>query len=804
MSNAYDLIIVRFFLNPLTFIDLSVQAEGDWYVQVGLDPNYNMGRITWMDFDLLMAFAGNLSIEELTAEVYFCWEVDPIDPDNRKRTEDANARWTRQYAVHIEPVDFGVPAGGDVYRAVSYRIYLGDRRDRWKNPRGGVLRHAKTINSSEPVLVTREEKGKTISEKMIVADIEKNSDLIAMCLVAMGLAKYEKGIDDFGQPTIDPIRMWHVMDPAMETAAVWKYPVLIDEWVDTLPVKRDLKWYWTHAPTALGKLLEELGMVFAFDPGGETIRIYRMSHGMSWSEQGNAGVQMIGAMNVPAMDRRGRTVVFTSAPMRARRRFKAKGPKKSTDGKPRISLVEWDGPDAIWVEHDQAIVPGKEKTIADYEPWINYAMADDGMLFRLAYGDITTLYRSIAFVNDVGGRLIPETIKVKAKIAYHSGQGGYVNATEIVDVPVVKVEYTDRTIDKKPMTVIHVKTPLVKVNADGDALYTGARNIADGDIEVEAEIEVESISDDVIESSAAYFDTGFMMADGGVVRKLSTEEVETALTDPETILVRDDKVLLYTVAAGEDPAAAEAKVREKLETERQAMASRWLKGSGEAPQVQRAVGYIPAKLTGRVVRIEYSQEQLMTAVTQDLWHIPDGSMTLAKYQKQDEEFAGQISTAAVAHEQGLAVSGWTSRVVNAGGGDAMGGGGSDWVWVVITGNAAGGEKYFGYLLGDVAADHTITAAGNVSLDDIGATPAVEDREAVVVLNTKDVETGYATAASHVIAAGMRVMGLMTQNKDDTGRRVVLVSSYGRASSPWQVIGAGSGKLASWGYVRTTS
>jgi hypothetical protein len=177
--------------------------------------------------------------------------------------------------VDVEPLHFGLtpadigkpPAGaGQVPgRFTEYRLYFSDQRDGFKLPRGGRLRIG-LLNPSEKdnrPLGTLQPTFMTMTQ------------LVQACLTAMGLTTVAVPAD-----------------------------------LDNTAAPNDLKWLGSHAPTELQKLLQRANYCLALSTAG-TFKLWSIGQG--------PGPEIPPARRLPqvtlkGMDRRGKTVVFTSYP----------------------------------------------------------------------------------------------------------------------------------------------------------------------------------------------------------------------------------------------------------------------------------------------------------------------------------------------------------------------------------------------------------------------------------------------------------------------------------------------------------
>jgi hypothetical protein len=160
--------------------------------------------------------------------------------------------------VDVEPVEFGINDARGSRRIIKYRLFLADRRQTWVSPRGGNLRVGKINFDGDKKQYS-------------------NHELIEMCLLLMGLKD--------------------------------QYTIKFD--VPLLPHMKNLEWRGNHAPSELEKILDQLHCVFALQSDGKVL-IEPLGKG---TEPNVPIVQQLPeAPLIPNLDRRGKTVVFSSQP----------------------------------------------------------------------------------------------------------------------------------------------------------------------------------------------------------------------------------------------------------------------------------------------------------------------------------------------------------------------------------------------------------------------------------------------------------------------------------------------------------
>ncbi|MGE5608022.1 MAG: hypothetical protein ACM359_02105, partial [Bacillota bacterium] len=233
-----------------TVIPLALESE--FVLTPGLKPNVNCFVVPAAVYQALQAAKAR------TGTLQF-WYNDGDDSGDGETPGEPDYQLLRVSVVDVQPVLLEQPPQA-APRIAKYRLCLADRRQAFLPPRGGVLRRGKInpVGSATPYT---------------------NVQLILMCLEAMGFALGE-GYEIVGDPNTRP-QLW------------------------------DLEWRGNHAPTELAKILDEIDWVCALRSDGFLLLSPR---GDATFNATLPAEQVLATLDLPNIDRRGQTVVFTSYP----------------------------------------------------------------------------------------------------------------------------------------------------------------------------------------------------------------------------------------------------------------------------------------------------------------------------------------------------------------------------------------------------------------------------------------------------------------------------------------------------------
>jgi hypothetical protein len=508
-------------------------------------------------------------------------------------------------------------------RAVRWRLLIADARQRFEFPGGGLLTQG-AINT----LPFDDETGKDKNGRPLTS----NKELADMCLAAMGAG---------------------ISAPASMT----KQTAL-----------KNIEWRGTHAATELGRILDELGYVFAVAQDG-SFRIFKMGEG-SGSEEFSAASQVVpGGITLPGGDRRGKTVVFCSAPTPVANTVTVKGIKDEA----------WE-----FVAEDS---DGKWRWIGDLKI-LNGKAAPD--IVRNNFQDIAEKYRARArtqFYRCV--RLDPakwnyapvyrqlllkgkpaSTPEFDARVAV-ADQGGRIYVTPaapvrlhvlaIVDAgPAGPVVIFNERIGK---TTTNANLDKKSVNPDADFQELDSVQDFQGKVTIEAQENVGGVY------RPTYFFAGYIKGPGGIVQ-LPQDAAKAAMTSADTLIVARPELQLLQEDGTETN-------RQELEDACHALADRWLANSDTLAKVHLLVGFARVNLSGKISSISITQSPPMTKVKEMTWFRPAGTYLSEVKDRAGEGGVGggsaqayQGQARARASGSPRASRGCSSRRAGAAGGDA--------------------------------------------------------------------------------------------------------------------------------------
>jgi hypothetical protein len=550
---------------------VQLNLENEWTISPGLKPNVNTALVPYAEFDKVT----NSLDQEGSVLFYF----------NNPPGGSAGADVTLGHhkIVDVEPTKYGRPNDGTAARVVEYRVFISDRRERFVHPRGGYL-------------VAGEINKRPIAQDSDLGEIDANrqktrntDEVIGLCLKAMGIAE---------EITFEDLQ---------HAQKIY-----------------DLQWYGNHAPTELEKILQQLGYVFILKANGK-FSIERLGEG---EKPQIPFTQAMPVMTLPAIDRRGKAVVFISAPNPILDTIRIDGPDDNTF----YYVIE--DTDGKWKKIDEAKIFNKKKP--------EDVMAGDFKDIDEEYRQrvIDQLFRCVALSFDSYGptpirRWIserdktPADIELKANIALYSLQDGmFVNGGGFTRVAIDHLYDNGR--------VIHTVDRLVKLPSGNAApdLFATAKRLAFKDMSLRCTREVWDVQSG--RWVPKFFMVGFQQKTGAPsssLDQLDESACLNVLATPDGIAVpRPDLVLLRK--DGDDQNKDDLVERARLS------APLFVRGSGQQPQLQQAVGFVQGNLSGATSEIRYSQDQLLTSFMVNSFFLPRG--TYLRRQKEDAK-AGGIS-----------------------------------------------------------------------------------------------------------------------------------------------------------------
>lgn len=581
------------------------------------------------------AVASYLEFEKLDSTVLgrhgvmeFWFKAEPpAPPDTSKAGDDGQTAVTDAKAdvtiQNIKILDFApspggvglskfdIDAGDLAAHTYEYQITFTDFRHAFKEPRGGRLRGGE-INTYPPKLVLKD--GKLAKETET-----SNIDLLTAALNATHKA--------------------YMLDNSFATTLTKVENV------------RNLKWFASHAPTELAKLLKAMHLVavpltsgwlkvFGYGGGDTDLRIPE--------------AQKLFEADLSGSDRRGKTVIFTSAPT----------PVVVTHENttlPEMRYVIWadtgDGNGDTW--HKIEDVLGSDPKVPFRNDFVDYAD------FTAAY------YRSQAFraiqldpekrppaFSAILNRAITDGkqrqgVKVAAKIAVLTGTK-WANSTTFVNIP---VQWMDQ---ENGVLVLSDELGQVAGSVDDYKANFLPLDLKKTDqlqmkITLEAFVPAEPKSADEAAKPARkkYFTCGFEKQTGADLKAMTEDEAVAAmdLSDPDVVVIQVPQFQQIIVGSNGTPppdnrSALVAKCRE--------LANLYLAGSdAEVLQIEVS-GFFAVELSGRVASVAWDQEAVKTTIKVMTWWQPAEALSDDQIKLLgQEQFPGQVMASSQAVDLGF-------------------------------------------------------------------------------------------------------------------------------------------------------
>jgi hypothetical protein len=463
--------------------------------------------------------------------------------------------------VDIDAVEVRQPHGQGAARVTEYRLYFADIREIFVAPRGGIL-NAGVVNP----------------EPANGAILKQNSELIQDCLTAMGIP--------FGGG--------------------------IDPGVDDLQPIRKLDWSGNHAPTELAKILAHCSAVYCMDENGSH-RIWQIGNGPTPNIPSS---DLLDTLTVPGLDRRGKTVIITSAPTAITHTISADGAA--------VAAQYWQ-----FVAQDskgkwQRIDDGSNNLVTgDPAQMIRDGTAPLGLRKQMYYclrldpeANDPALSRVLRSSIDKDG--VIKDIVVEANIAVFVAVGTWANGTARLRVRMLDQEHN----------VIQLDERLGKIDpalAGPDGRVNNAEDhfaeLEDGDVKIEYSVEAW----DKEKNRKEFFNAGFQLDAGGGITDLDAGAVELAINGGGEDVTIYPVPQLRLVRMDDETPGSEA-ARPALVDEARGIAKGLLAGSGQPFEIRVARGFVPGVCSGYVSEIRYSQQQLTTTFKLNTWWTPIGAL----------------------------------------------------------------------------------------------------------------------------------------------------------------------------------
>ena len=583
--------------------------DSPWKVSAGLKPDTNHATCSYAEYQNL---GGQLGV---SGTVQFCFS-DPDEPD---------LSLAKVRLLDAEPLEYGVLAGqGGGAVATKYRLVFVDDRFGFVEPRGGRLNHG-LLNPSNQVPQD--------PNRQNAPQVQKLSDLINLCLTAMGQQDVEvpDGVDDVDPP-------------------------------------QDLKWFGTHAPTELAKLLSMADCVWVLQPDG-TYEIHQRGDGQDPQiPDGRA----LPAVSLDGADGRGKTVVFTSFPTQIAMVLRVTGDSDTDDVDPGIFRVVGRNADGAWVPIDECPAYNNSSAAtaiaalnkhfpatpnpADQESCYKYLQLDPDIYDPLVS---PLLRKTWADPDDSSGggdggsgddgegedggdeKLPPQIdLSVKATLAIQApATQTWVNSPAPVNVPVVGT--FDGGVVKLGLRLVKLPDG-VSATSDPDAVCVP---VSIEDLQFRIAVGVAEYDAQHTLWKPGYWYCGFSGSDGDLTT-LSSDDAEAAMSDPDTIVVTLPD--LVAVQYGEQ--ADQPFNQDQLVDRCNGLAARFLQDASKPPRVLAAVGFMDFTFDGTMTEVQIDQRAVLTRFRMDSWFRPAGSYLASEFERLRRK---QESHPHEAQQQGL-------------------------------------------------------------------------------------------------------------------------------------------------------
>jgi hypothetical protein len=553
---------------------LFLKLESEWILSAGIEPNVNSAVVPYTEFNKLGSKIGR------TGTIEFWHTSSPLEGGNKPDTLQHDV-----CIVDVEPLTVGIPhqdllAG--VERVVEFRLIFADFRRRLVAPRGGLLKLG---------LVNPEPNNK--------APILSNKELIDKCLEAIGTVSFSEA-------------------PAT---------------VNKIKPPRNLNWLGSHAPTELAKVLAHCHAVFCPDRGGG-VSIYMIGDG---DEPVIAAEDLLFELKLGELDRRGKTVVITSAPTAVVHTI-----TKAYDAAP-----PWD---FVYQEADDWTLIGEGSQIADFidaadQVREGFAAIPETNREQLRSQLFYCIQLNTEAVDPAVSKLLRlqidkdgnvANLKVKAKIAVPTAVGTWKNSKDFVTLNVKSLDQGNNVLQ------VDQRLGKIKLEGTGNSAVNVYRTVPENLFEVldddewYVEYSVEAFTDgaDGAARTKEFFNVGYTAEVGGDLTKLSDDEVKVALESG------GDDVVIYPVphlrlVRMDDEVRGKEAARAALEAEAKAIAQQVLKGSGDEAITRMARGFVGADITGKISEIRWDQATARTTFKLNSWWTPAGSLTREQLKSPD-------------------------------------------------------------------------------------------------------------------------------------------------------------------------
>ena len=569
--------------SPVDGVFMAVEFDHGFKLTSSMKPNVNMARVSPIELQKLGQNPG------VTGALFWYFNNDP-EADSDGSAADVVMTFISVVDVQVEELGESPQLEPGV-QALVWRVYFSDWRDGLQFPRGGRLRLGIMNQSPPPPIATNDPTDTP-------PDPYQNSELMQMCFDAMNISDWATVPDD----------------------------------ADNLAPVTNLQWHGTHAPTALADLMSKVGATFCPHMDG-TAAVEIIGEGDP-PQPDDADV--IAWLNIPTIDRRGKYVIFSSAPTG----------KVSTQtiGGPASDAWQFviQNTDDIWFDVnntkawsdfcDSTGMPNNTRPI----DLLNQSFV------QLAAGsasqaDVTKIQNRVAAQLYRCIRLDPDTYppdkmpvlnitmeadgstsvaSADAIIAQMIVPGVYQDSNDPIDLPLVMISNG---------SILWFSDRLVKMNDGSDSSNTGqfmelyggdpTGDGSDADLQVRVSFELteqQTDSDGNLIYLPLYYETGYTIDAGGNVQKMNPGDVQNAIdkADRNTTyhFMPEWTDSLVWIADGVETDHS------KIDDAAKAQAQTLLADLTQPSQELHVRGFFPCDLNGIISEIQWLQKEGKTIV----------------------------------------------------------------------------------------------------------------------------------------------------------------------------------------------
>lgn len=603
---------------------IALTLDHPWAYAAGLKPNVNTATVPWTEFDKLG------SIIDRTGAIEFWYSLGTDQGGGRADGALADVVLRNWRLVEVQPTRTGVPAGKQFPRIVEYRLSFADFREQYVEPRGGRLR-AGLLNGNP--------KSKTQSQQAqdLLGSLNSALDEIAGGDVGGGVSDaLQAGLQAATPPQIPEKTLAELIEMCLDVmfGARPGVPDLGD-----VEAPRELKWFGNHAPTELAKLLEVAGCIFCpHNDGTGSVEKIRTAGNVQTTA---ADADYMPEMPLPQIDRRGKTVVYSSFPAQTAETIVLEGPRLD-----QWSFVLQDSND-VWQWIDACDLVNTDGGLLSH--WKDkFKRIPEKFRQRVALQAYRCLQLGDGSKPPAGtkpnevlklppARLCPvwnrriekdgslQDVEVRAKIALHDDNFLWTNTKDLV-----RIGAQFRT----DANVLFLDSPLVQVKQPTMDRFNDAQELKKGEIQVRFTIPKYAQASDG-SWKPAFFNVGFQRS-GGDLRQLADDEVENALNgqggaSKDVIVIPKGEMLRLRIIT-DNPAN-----KQQLIDMAKGWADRDLADSGNPTRVVQFRGFAWVLIDGLVSEVQYDQHELKTTVTLNNWYRPGGALDASRLTKAEAD-----------------------------------------------------------------------------------------------------------------------------------------------------------------------